>query len=494
MNFMGLLTKLPEWTKLITYASVLKSLCKKDYLERRQLDSTAINFFDTLTLDYNNQLIDNAVIDALIALAHACQVPQLIQAQMQGEYVNSAENRPALHTALRSFDESPLYVDGHNIMPDIFAAREQMRCISEQLRQGLWLGFSERAITDVVNLGIGGSHLGPQCTLQALNQYVNTDLKFHFISNSDPYEFKCLLDSLCPETTLFIVSSKSFNTQETLSHMQTALTWINQPQYIDRHFIAVTANVEKAQRLGFIHIIPIWDWVGGRFSVCSAINLITCIAIGFEAFCDFLQGAYLMDQHVLSTDLKNNLPVMLAVLGIWNNNFLDVHQLLLLTYAQNLQYFASYVQQLDMESNGKSIDKNGVMVQYATGPIVWGGLGNQAQHSYYQLLCQGTHKITADLISIETDRDDLIYHMCLAHAELLAYGDGVVNNQSSVNHIRLKDRSPRTLGALIAAYEHKIYIQGVIWNINSFDQPGVESAKRLMNQSLLKEREAEVLV
>ncbi|HEN5512449.1 TPA: glucose-6-phosphate isomerase, partial [Legionella pneumophila] len=287
-----------------------------------------------------------------------------------------------------------------------------------------------------------------------------------------------------PQTTLFIVSSKSFTTKETLLNARKAFALYEDTASIDQHFIAVTAHPERAYQMGIKTVLPIWDWVGGRFSFCSAVNLITAIAIGYEQFVELLAGAHDIDTHVQFTDFKNNIPVLMALIGIWNNNFLNIHNLLILTYSKKLEYFVPYVQQLDMESNGKSIDVNGRMVDYATGPIVWGGLGNQAQHSYFQLLCQGTHRCVGDFITLKTNDEHEINSMCHYKMKVLSEGIQTIENpygyipgNMPMNHLILSDCSPYTLGALVALYEHKIFVQSVIWNINPFDQPGIESAK-----------------
>jgi glucose-6-phosphate isomerase len=364
-----------------------------------------------------------------------------------------------------------------------------MRVISMQIRNGEWLGFSGKPITDIVNIGIGGSMLGPKFCINALTDFIPNYLGFHFISGMDSNEFKSVVKKLNPETTLFIISSKSFTTKETLSNMNKAICWINQPKHIDKHFIAVTANIKKTRKFGLNNVLPIWNWIGGRFSVCSAINLITCIAIGFEQFFEMLLGANEMDRHFLNQDFSNNLPVLLALLGIWNNNFIEIHNLLVLIYAYNLRQFVPYLQQLDMESNGKSRDKKGRIVNYATSPIVWGGLANQIQHSYFQLLCEGTQRITADLISVSCS-DNAVNKMCLAHKNVLSKE---VNNKNRpnlfstikipTNHISLINNSPKAIGSLIALYEHKIFTQSVIWNINAFDQPSVELSKKIIVRS-----------
>lgn len=481
------LIKKKAWRELELYAHTIRS--------RFVDNSPNTNFFVSaqgITLDFNHQPMDKTVMNLLLELADECKLPSKIHALLSGSIVNPSEQRPALHTALRVFNEQAIWINGANITADILAVRAQMKAWSLQLRTSTWLGFTGKPITDVVNLGIGGSQLGPQFCLKALSNQVTSGLNFHFISDLDPCVFERLSATLNPETTLFIVTSKSFTTQETLLHTDKAIAWLDKacqahpdaPNW-QQHVIAITAAPDKARQWGIRHVLPIWDWVGGRFSLTSAINFITCIAIGFDAFDELLLGAHGMDQHFQNTELKNNLPVLLALIGIWNNNFLHIHQLLILTYASDLALFTAYVQQLDMESNGKSVDLSGARVSYATGPIIWGGLGNQAQHSYYQLLCQGTHVIAADLVSIDTYNQQAMNHLCFAQRDVLSQqqtSDTAISGRHSLNHIRLSDASPKTLGALISLYEHKIYVQSVIWNINPFDQPGVESAKIRMKE------------
>lgn len=436
-------------------------------------------------IDFSNQNIQKETIDLLVALAHERHLQEKIQGLIQGERVNQSENRPALHTALRTQSAQPIWVNGQDVLPLIINARNTMRDMSERIRKGQWLGFSGKPIRDIVNIGIGGSDLGPRFCLQALTHYTARHLNYHFISDVDPDAFSSAVATLNPETTLFIVSSKSFTTQETLYNAQKAMRWIGQDNRIDNHFIAVTANSKNAQEFGIVHILPIWDWIGGRYSATSAINFITFIAIGEAAFTALLQGASTMDQHFATAPFHANLPVMLALIGIWNTNFLSIHHLLILTYSKYLEYFVPYIQQLDMESNGKSIDNQGRAVNHNTGPIVWGGLGNRAQHSYYQLLSQGTHKVTLDFITLKTHENELIYEMAMAKKRALTEGindyhdpNGYIPGNTPLNHISLTDCTPHTIGELIALYEHKIYVQSVIWNINPFDQPGVDSSKR----------------
>ncbi len=476
------LTKMNSWKKLEKSA--------KTYMSQNPDTKNDSVSCDNITLDYSGQHVNPHIMDSLLELANECNLLEQINAMMSGKPINITENRPVLHTALRAPENKVIFVNERNIIPEIVSVRNTMKLISTKIRNGEWLGYSGKPITDVVNIGIGGSMLGPFFCINALSDLVTNKLGFHFISDIDPNAFSRATAKLNPETTLFIISSKSFTTPETLSHFQKALAWINQEQNFNQHLIAITANVKKAQEMGFETILPIWDWVGGRYSFCSAINLISCIAIGFDHFSEILAGAYSMDMHFCSEHFTKNLPVLLALLGIWNINFLNINNLLVMIYSQDLQYFVPYLQQLDMESNGKSINRQGRTVDYATGPIIWGGLGNHAQHSYYQLLCQGTHKIAADLISVRSFDGNVINKICHAHKEVLTKGGNhgenpysYISGEMPVNLLSLADCSPRTLGSLIALYEHKIFVQGVIWNINSFDQPGVESSKEIIRQN-----------
>lgn len=446
----------------------------------QQLNASACQIF----LDYSNQPLSTQTLTLLFDLAEQCQLRQKIHALMRGDRVNVSQNRPALHTALRALDTQSLWVEDENIIPAIVAARRKMQHIVEQIRSQTWLGYSGKPIKDIVNIGIGGSDLGARFCINALKRYTSPELGYHFISDVDPNSFHQAVTDLDPETTLFIVASKSFTTQETLYNMRKAIFWVGK-HVVEKHFIAVTAYPERAHQWGISTVLPIWDWVGGRYSLCSSINLITAIAIGFDAFYQVLEGAHSMDKHFHDAAFDCNLPVLLALLGVWNNNFLHIHQLLILTYALQLEHFVPFIQQLDMESNGKSVDNQGREIDYATGPIVWGGLGNQAQHSYYQLLCQGTHRIAADFITLDIFNDQIINQMCEAKIKVLTEGvlgslesQRNISAQISLNHIHLQDDTPFTIGALVSLYEHKIFAQSVIWNINPFDQPGVESAKR----------------
>ncbi|KTC81408.1 glucose-6-phosphate isomerase [Legionella brunensis] len=479
------LTELNSWIELENHVHSLRLATieeLKNSLDRR--GALAISTQNIL-VDFSNQRINSTTLELLLHLAHECDLKNKIDALMRGDFVNNSEARPALHTALRTLDNKPILVNNYDILPDVLAAREQIKTISDVIRSGEWLGFSGKPITDIVNIGMGGSDLGPRFSIRALSELAAPHLNYHFVSDVDPNALKNAIHHLRPETTLFIVSSKSFTTKETLYNAKKALSWINNPTQMDKHFIAITANVKRAKEFGFNNVVPIWDWVGGRYSLCSAISLITAIAIGYEQFFQLLAGAHSMDKHFQNTTFESNLPVLLGLLGIWNNNFLHINNLLILVYSQQLEYFVPYIQQLDMESNGKSIDKRGRAVNHATGPIVWGGLGNQAQHSYYQLLCQGTHKVAVDFLTVKSFSKEIINEMSEAKRYVLAHGvhdtsnpNGYIPGNKPLNHIQLNDCSPFTLGQLISMYEHKIYTQSVIWDINAFDQPGVESAKR----------------
>ena len=482
---MKLLTKLKSFELLNNYAESTGLSSGQNFIRNADTHNSPFNLqTDSIRLDFSNQQIDNTIFDLLINLAHERNLKEKIDALIQGSIVNQSEQRPALHTALRSNDSQPILVDGIDIMPNVLTTREIMSSISRKIRAGLWLGFTGKPVVSIVNIGIGGSDLGPRFCISALEEFSSKHLSYHFVSDMDPNSFDNAVTNLDPETTLFIISSKSFTTQETLYNAKKALAWMGQPNHYDKHFIAVTAHKSKANAFGIENVLHIWEWVGGRYSLCSAINLITCIAIGYERFSELLAGANSMDRHFHHSELNENLPVVMALAGVWNINILNIPSLLMLVYARQLEQFVPYIQQMDMESNGKSVDTLGQRVNYSTGPIVWGGPGDQAQHSYYQLLCQGTHKVAADFISTNIFENETINSLCKAKIRILSQGvpesdlNAVIAGGMPINHISLSSCSPFCIGELIALYEHKIYIQGVLWNINSFDQPGVESAKR----------------
>jgi glucose-6-phosphate isomerase len=481
------LTECDAWKALHEHAQLFHALTAND-LEQLVSDREVRFKRDAcgIELDFSKQRVTRETLALLFTLADTCQLKEKIDALMRGDIVNTSENRPALHTALRAPDTASFWLGGRDVMRDIVSTRQKMQVISDQIRNGSWVGYSGKPMIDIVNIGIGGSDLGAKFCVDALGHLVLKTLRFHFISDADPDAFKDTVATLSPETTLFIISSKSFMTEETLYNAQQAKAWVGEADYLKYHFIAITASFEKARAFGMQEILPVWDWVGGRYSSCSAVNLITAIAIGYEEFDKFLVGAHDMDMHFKNASFECNLPVLSALLGIWNNNFLKAHTLLMLTYAHCLKHLVHYIQQLDMESNGKSIDKENQRVEYVTGPIIWGGVGNRVQHSYYQLLCQGTHEIATEFVSVGSFQGQLIDRFCEAKQHVLSKGVGLkgemqryIRGGVPVMHLQLQQCSPHDLGALISFYEHKVYTQSVIWNINAFDQPGVERAKHL---------------
>lgn len=481
--------------KQLTELSVWNEL-QKQAINTRLLSGTAlkaqthdhanqyVKHINNITFNFSRQRINGIIIDLLINLANEVGLADKIDRLMKGSRVNVSEQKAALHTALRDLSNSPVFIDGFNIMSEVVETREKIKIISDLVRNKKWIGYSGESITDIVNIGIGGSDLGPRLCINALAHLNSPDLNYHFISDVDPDSYDSVITKVNPKTTLFIISSKSFTTKETLLNASKALKLYPDNQSFEQHFIAVTAYPARALQMGIKTVLPIWDWVGGRYSFCSAVNLITAIAIGYEQFSELLAGANNIDKHLQQTSFKDNIPVLMGLLGVWNNNFLNIHNLLILAYSKRLEYFIPYVQQLDMESNGKSIDMNGRVVNYATGPIVWGGLGNQAQHSYFQLLCQGTHNCATDFITLKANDNHILNAMSDYKMKVLSEGvesienpNGYIPGKMPLNHISLSDSSSYSLGALVALYEHKVFVQSVIWNINPFDQPGIESSK-----------------
>ena len=482
------LTEKDEWRALERHAKDIEPYTVHALKERA---SEREHYFKKaacgIELDFSNQRLLPESLELLFSLADASHLKEKIAALIEGKKVNLSEEKAALHVALRAPDSDDIYLDGLNVMEAVSSARNQMKAIAERIRAGEWLGSTGTSIKNIVNIGIGGSDLGPQLCISALADYESFGLQFSFISDADPNAFKNAVKNCNPESTLFIVTSKSFTTKETLYNAKKAMAWIGAKEHFKCHFIAVTEHINKANNFGIQTVLPIWNWVGGRYSVCSAINLITAIALGWEGFSEFLSGANQMDMHFKNTPWDENLPILLGLIGIWNNNFRSINNLIFLTYSSHLDKFVDYVQQLDMESNGKCIDRQNKRVTYATGPMVWGGAGNRAQHSYYQLLSQGTHRVALDLISIKSLNGSLMNDFCEQKKVVLSRGIGSLEDKENyipgnipINHLKLDRCSPYTLGALLALYEHKIYVQSVVWNINPFDQPGVERAKQRM--------------
>ncbi len=469
-----------------------------------------------LFLDYSKNLIDAASLSSLLALAEQAQLRPAIAALFEGRMVNASERRPALHTALRRPIGERVLVDGQDVMPEVHRVLGQMTELVQRIHNGLWRGYTEKPITDVVNIGIGGSFLGPQLVSEALLPFAQRGVRCHYLANVDGSEFHEVSARLKAETTLFIVSSKSFGTLETLKNTQAARRWFlaqgGSEADLHRHFIAVTSNRAAAIEFGIAgeNIFPMWDWVGGRYSLWSAIGLPIALAIGMGNFKELLSGAYRMDQHFQSAPFAENLPVLLGLLGVWYSDFWDAQSHAILPYDHHLRNFNQHLQQLDMESNGKRVRQDGSPVSCGTGPVIWGGVGCNGQHAYHQLLHQGTRLIPADFIVPVTsynplaDHHQWLYANCLsqsqalmrgktraeAEAELRAAGlaedevqrlapHKVIPGNRPSNTLVLERVSPQRLGALIALYEHKVFVQSVIWGINAFDQWGVELGKEL---------------
>ncbi|MDP3847258.1 MAG: glucose-6-phosphate isomerase [Pseudomonas sp.] len=510
-------TLLPAWQALSQHRETMQNFSlRQAFAENPQRFSDFSMSSSSLFLDYSKNLITSETRSLLVNLARECDLEQAIRALFDGELVNSSEGRPALHTALRRPVGDRLEVNGVNVMPEVHRVLNQMTELVSRIHNGLWRGYSEKPITDIVNIGIGGSFLGPQLVSEALLPFAQKGVTCHYLANIDGSEFFELAGKLRAETTLFIVSSKTFGTLETLKNAQASRAWYlaqgGSEEALHRHFIAVSSNREAALAFGIRaeNIFPMWDWVGGRYSLWSAIGLPIALAIGMSNFKELLAGAYSMDQHFQSAPLERNMPVLLAMLGVWYGNFWGAQSHAILPYDHYLRNITKHLQQLDMESNGKSVRHDGSPVSTATGPVIWGGVGCNGQHAYHQLLHQGTQLIPADFIvpvvsyNPVADHHQWLYANCLsqsqalmlgkthgeAEAELRAKGlpEGevqrlaphkVIPGNRPSNTLVLERISPRRLGALVALYEHKVFVQSVIWGINAFDQWGVELGKEM---------------
>ncbi|XP_070972347.1 glucose-6-phosphate isomerase a [Oncorhynchus clarkii lewisi] len=510
--------KLEQW-----YKSKAGNLNMRDMFEadkdRFSKFSTTLETDDgDILLDYSKNLVNEEVMRMLLAMAKSRGVEEARDKMFSGEKINFTEGRAVLHIALRNRSNTPINVDGQDVMPEVNRVLDKMKAFCHKVRSGEWKGFSGKAITDVVNIGIGGSDLGPLMVTEALKPYSKGGPNVWFVSNIDGTHMAKTLAQLNAETTLFIIASKTFTTQETITNAESARDWFlqtaNDQSTVAKHFVALSTNAPKVQAFGIDtnNMFEFWDWVGGRYSLWSAIGLSIALHIGFENFEQLLAGAHWMDNHFRSTPIEKNVPVLLAVLGVWYINFFQAETHAMLPYDQYMHRFAAYFQQGDMESNGKYITKDGTRVNYHTGPIVWGEPGTNGQHAFYQLIHQGTRMIPADfLIPAQTQHPirDSLHHKILmanflaqtealmkgktsdeARKELVATGLGgaeleqllphkVFQGNKPSNSIVFKKLSPFMLGALVAMYEHKIFVQGVIWNINSYDQWGVELGKQL---------------
>ena len=473
---------------------------------------------DDLLLDYSKNLVTRETMSLLCALARDRGVEAWRDKMFSGAKINFTERRAVLHTALRAALDAkhvPVMVDGQDVLPGVRRVLDRMRVFTESVRSGAWRGYSGKPITDVVNIGIGGSYLGPLMVCRALHPY-SDKVKLHFVSNVDGTDLLENLRGLDPQSTLFIVASKTFTTQETLMNARSARDWLlrsaGDAKHIARHFVALSTNAREVEAFGIdvANMFEFSDWVGGRYSLWSSIGLPIALAAGMDNFEELLRGGYEMDTHFRTAPLERNMPVILALLGIWYNNFHNVSTQALLPYDQTLEYFVSYFQQADMESNGKRVDREGVAVDYATGPVLWGGIGTNSQHAFFQLIHQGTQMVPADFIASAQGFHPLGEHHATLVSNFFAQTEALMRGKTEAearnelqnsgmdaqaieallphkvfvgnkptNSILFEKLTPRTLGRLIALYEHKIFVQGIVWNINSYDQWGVELGKQL---------------
>jgi glucose-6-phosphate isomerase len=507
------LTARPEWRALADHlrgieGRHLRELFAADPSRGTRMAAEAAGLY----LDYSKNRIDEETLPLLLALADACRLTERIEAMFRGDKINATEERAVLHVALRAPAEMRILVDGQDVVPGAHAVLDRMAAFSARVRSGEWTGHSGSRMRNVVNIGIGGSDLGPVMAYEALRYYSQRDMTFRFVSNVDGTDFVEAVHDLEPGETLFIVCSKTFTTQETLANARAAREWclrgLGDPKAVAKHFVAVSTNADEVARFGIdpANMFGFWDWVGGRYSMDSAVGLSTMIAIGAENFRAMLSGFHAMDEHFRRAPPERNLPLLLGLLAIWNNDFLDAPTVAVLPYDQYLKRFPAYLQQLTMESNGKHVTLDGVRVDYQTGPIYWGEPGTNGQHSFFQLIHQGTRRVACDFIGFCQalnplgDQHDLLMANLFAQTEALAFGktedevraEGTParlvphrtfeGNRPS-NTILAERLTPSTLGALVALYEHSVFVQGAIWNIDSFDQWGVELGKALAKRT-----------
>jgi glucose-6-phosphate isomerase len=503
------LVKTPEWQALQNHYQEITGLTLRDLFDR---DRNRVERFslkeDDIYVDYSKNLINTRTMDLLLKLAVARNLKVEIENMFGGQKVNQSENRAALHIALRNLNGSPVTLNGSDVMPGVRATLEKMKILSRSVREGRWRGFSNKRINHIVYIGIGGSNLGPRMVVGALEFYCRRNLSFHFVSNVDGSQIKETLNKINPEKTLFIIASKTFKTEETMTNAGTAKQWIleyfKSEKAVSNHFLAISSQRQRAVDFGIApeNILDIWDWVGGRFSVSSAIGLPVMMAIGYRRFMEFLSGFHWMDTHFREAPFKQNIPVILALLGIWYINFFSVSSQVIIPYDHYLRDFPAYLQQLEMESNGKSIDRNGQPVAYHTAPLVWGQPGTDGQHAFFQLFHQGTRLVACDFIGFCQSLNDIGDHHqklisnFIAQTEALAFGKTkaelirekvpdrliphkICTGNKPTTSILAGRLTPQVLGKLIAMYEHKVFVQGAIWNIFSFDQWGVELGKQL---------------
>ncbi|MFI4847379.1 MAG: glucose-6-phosphate isomerase [Candidatus Makana argininalis] len=512
-----------SWKKLYNHYKFMKTINIKDLFlkDKNRFFNFSKIFKNNIFIDYSKNYITQNTLKMLINLSNECHLKESILAMFEGKYINKTENRAVLHIALRNRFNIPININCKNIMIDINLLLYRMKMFCKNVITGNWKGYTNKSITDVVNIGIGGSYLGPYMVNEALKYYKN-HINIHYIANIDGTNFIKVIQNLNPETTMFLIASKTFTTEETMTNANSALCWFMsfaiKKKYIKKHFIALSSNKDLVNKFGIDtnNMFEIWNWVGGRYSIWSSIGLSIALSIGFENFEKMLNGAHDMDMHFLNTKLDKNIPVILALIGIWYNNFYNIETEAILPYDQYMHKFTAYFQQVNMESNGKYIDRNGNFLNYQTGPIIWGEPGTNGQHSFYQLIHQGTKIVPCDFIAPALSHNKISNHHekllsnFFAQTEALAFGNKLHNKKKKKNHknnnqkninlnnfkyfkgnrpsnsILLSEINPYNLGALIALYEHKIFTQGILLNIYSFDQWGVELGKKLSNNIFKK--------
>ena len=519
---MSALTQLSAWKALTEHHREISGIHMRDMFQQdtERFNKFSLRFKDIL-LDYSKNRVNQETMRLLFELAQGVDLKAAIERMFTGEKINNTEDRAVLHVALRNRRNRPILVDGADVMPGVNEVLARMREFTEKVRSGQWTGCTGKRITNIVNIGIGGSHLGPAMVCEALKSFAQEGLHVHFVSNLDGTQIVEKLKGLSRETTLFVVVSKTFTTQETITNASTARDWLlsrgGNRADVAKHFVAVSTNAKAVQDFGIDteQMFEFWDWVGGRYSLWSAVGLCIALYIGMDSFEELLAGAHDMDEHFRTAPFEQNMPVILALLGVWYNNFFDADSHAILPYDQYMHRFPSYIQQLDMESNGKRVSRDGEVVDYSTGPIVWGEPGTNGQHAFYQLIHQGTKLIPTDFLSpVDTINPIGQHHTMLlsnffAQTEALMLGrnqdevrieletEGLSGNALEAlspqkvfpgnrpsSSILFQKLLPQTLGALIAIYEHKVYVQSVVWNLNAFDQWGVELGKQLASKIL----------
>ncbi|MBL0714111.1 MAG: glucose-6-phosphate isomerase [Desulfosarcina sp.] len=515
-------TETQSWQGLQKHFETMRDRHMRDLFaaDPDRFENFSLRFNDIL-VDYSKNRIDTDTMALLLDLADEVDLPDAIVKMYHGARINETENRAVLHVALRNRADTPVEVDGRDVMPAVNAVLDQMKDFVTRLHAGQWTGYTGRAVTDIVNIGIGGSDLGPVMVTECLRPYAREGLQAHFVSNVDGTHMAECLKKIDPQTTLFLIASKTFSTQETMTNAHTARRWFleqaGSENHIARHFVAISTNTEAVQAFGIdpANMFVFWDWVGGRYSLWSAIGLSIAALIGFERFVELLEGAHEMDRHFRETPLDRNIPVILALIGIWYNNFFGAQTEVILPYDQYMHRFPAYFQQGNMESNGKSTSRAGTVVDYQTGPVIWGEPGTNGQHAFYQLLHQGTRLVPADFLAPAISHNPIGCHHNILLSNFFAQTEALMNGQSAAevrealeksgkseariaalrphkvfagnkptNSILFRKLTPHVLGSLIAMYEHKIFVQGYIWNIFSFDQWGVELGKQLARRIL----------